>query len=143
MFPTESKPIIHNTGAFSLQPRSISVLMVQTLMELDAQHIYALDAHDDLPFRSYSFSCLPHNLPKYPKLLSIPILSTAYDRVHISRTPVSATLNAFEIESTEVSNMSWTTTAKSQDSTKNSSTELPTILPESNIQPEHHVSKSP
>ena len=46
---TESNPIICNAEAFYLQPRSISVIMVQTSTELDTQQIYTPDASDDLP----------------------------------------------------------------------------------------------
>ena len=49
MLSTDRKPIIHNAGASNLQPRSISVITVQTPIELNTQHIYALDASNDLP----------------------------------------------------------------------------------------------
>ena len=47
-------------------------------------------------------------------------------------------LNPIETESTEVSNISWTKTEKTQDGIRNSPTELPTITPESSFQPEHY-----
>ena len=46
---TDTKPIIHNAGAFFLQPRGISVITVQTPTELNTQHIYTPHASDDLP----------------------------------------------------------------------------------------------
>ena len=47
---------------------------------------------------------------KYPKLLSIPILNTAHDAVHVSGTTMIGTLHPIEIKDIEVSNVSWTKT---------------------------------
>ena len=44
----DTKPIIHNVGAFYLQPRSIPVITVQMPTELNTQHIYALDTSNYL-----------------------------------------------------------------------------------------------
>ena len=77
---------------------------------------------------------------KYPKLLSIPRLNTTYDRVWIPTATVIGTLDPVEIESTKVSNISWTKTGTSQDDMRNSPTELPTIPPESRFQLEHNES---
>ena len=78
---TDSKQIIHNAGAFYLPPRSILVVNIQTPTELDTQHIYTLDTSDDLPLGLIPLA-VDHKINHiYPKLLSIPILNTAYDRV--------------------------------------------------------------
>ena len=112
---------------FCLQPGSILVITVQNPTELDTQHIYTLNASNDLPL-GLIFLVVDHNIDhKYPKSLSILILDTAYDRFWIPRAAVIGTLNPVEIESIEVNNISWTTAEKSQDSMKDSSTELPTI----------------
>ena len=127
MYSAESKPIIHNAGAFHLQPRSISVIMIQTPTALDTQHIYQLDTSDNLPLGLIPLA-VDHKINhKYPKSLSIPILNTAYDTVWISRATVISTLNPVEIKSSKVSSMSWTTTEKLQDSTRNSLTILQII----------------
>ena len=136
-----SKPIICKTGTYYLQPGSISVIMVQTPIELDTQHIYDLNASNDLPL-GVIFLVVDDKIDhKYPKSLRIPILKTPYDRVYISRATVTSILNPSETKSTKVSNISWTKIEKSQDSITNSSTELPTIPPESSFQPEHNESK--
>ena len=55
--------------------------MVQTQTELDTQHIYTPDSSPDLPLGLVSLA-FDHKIDhKYSKLLSIPILNTAYDRV--------------------------------------------------------------
>ena len=77
---------------------------------------------------------------KYPKSLSIPILNTTHDRVHIPTVTVIGTLHPVETESNEISNISCTTTEKLQDSMRNSSTKFLIIPPESSFQPEHHKS---
>ena len=97
-------------GEINLQAVSISVIMFQTPNELDEQHIYVLDASDDLPLGLIPLAVDHKNDPKYPKLLSIPVMNTTY-----------------EIESTKVSKTSWNKSEESHDSMKNSSTELPTI----------------
>ena len=75
---------------------------------------------------------------EYPKLLSIPICNTAWDRVHVPKATVFSTLDPTDIESTKVSNISWTKTEKLQDDIRNSPTELPTMPPESSFQPEQN-----
>ena len=72
---------------------------------------------------------------------SIPILNTAYDKVHIPRATLIGVLHPAEVESNEVSNISWTTTQQLQDGTKNKSTELPNLPLELSFQPEDHKSK--
>ena len=64
-----------------------------------------------------------------------------YDTFSVPRTTMFGTLNQIEIESTEVSNISWTKTEKSQDDIRNSPTELQTIPLETNFKPEHDISK--
>ena len=108
---------------------------------LNTQHIYALDANNDLLFGLIPLA-VDHKINHtYPKSLCIPILHTAYDSVHVPRTIMFGTLNPTEIDSTEVSNISWTKTEKSQNNIRNRPTELPTIPPESSFQPEHNNSK--
>ena len=51
----------------------------------------------------------------------------SYDTICIPRASVFGTLNPIEIESTEVSNMSWTKKEKTQDDIRNSPTKLPLI----------------
>ena len=125
MSSTDSKPITCNVGAFYLQPRSISVIMIQTPTDLNTQCIYALNT---------SLAVYHKINHKYPKSLSIPILNTTYNRVCIPRATVFSTLNPIEIESTEVSNISWTKKERSQDYIRNSPTELPTIPTGSSFQ---------
>ena len=55
---------------------------------------------------------------KYPKLLSIPILNTMYENVCTPKATVNGILHPVEVESNEVSNISWTTTEQLQDRTK-------------------------
>ena len=69
------KPIIQNAGAFYLQPRCMSIITVQTPMDLNSQHFYELDTSDDLLDGLIPFSQkVNHN---YHKLLKIPILNTS------------------------------------------------------------------
>ena len=74
-----SKQIICNAEVFYLQPRSISVLKALTPTVLDTQNIYSLDASNGLPLGLIPVP-VDHKIGhKYPKLLSIPILNTAYN----------------------------------------------------------------
>ena len=66
------------------------------------------------------------------------MLNTAYNRVHVPRATVFGTLNIIDIESTEVSNISWIKMDKSKDDIRNSPMELPKIPWESSFQPEHN-----
>ena len=92
-------------GGLHLQTRRISVITVQIPVELKTQHIYQLNAGD------YLLLCLiplavDHRIHhKYPKMLSIPILITAYDAVHITRTTMIGILHPIEIEDIEVSDI--------------------------------------
>ena len=124
----QHQPIIHNAGTFYLQPRSISVKTVQTPSELNTQHIYAFNASNNLPLGIIP-SAVNHKIShKYPKSLSLPVLNTAYDRVCIPRATVFGTLNLIEIESTEVSNISWTKTEKITRPHHKLSNRIPNIL---------------
>ena len=110
----DTKPIIHNPGAFFPQPKSISVITIQTPTEFNPQHIYALDTSNDLPLGLLPLA-VDHKIShKYLKSLSNPIPKTACDRVHVPRAILFSTLNPIEIKSTEVSNISWTKTGNSQ-----------------------------
>ena len=97
-----------------------------------------LDASDDLPLGIIPLVVDQKINHKYPKLLSIPILNITCNRVHIPRATVFGMLNPIEIESIEVSNISWTKTKKSQDDIRNSQMELPTIPPELSFQWENN-----
>ena len=108
--------------------------MVQTPTELDTQCIYALDTSDDLPLALLPL-VVDHKINhKYPKLLCKPILITSYDRAHVPRATGFSVLNVIEIESTKVSNISWTKTRTSQHDMRSNPTELPTIPPETSFQ---------
>ena len=138
---TDTKPIICNAGAFYLQPRNISVITVQTTNQSNTQHIYALNISNDLPSGLIHLVSDHKVNHKYPVSLSIPILYTTYTRVCVLRSTVFGTLNPIAIESTEVSNVSWTKTEKAQDEIRNSPTELQAIPRESSFQPECNISK--
>ena len=76
-----AEPLIHNAGAFYLQPRHIAVIVVRTPTELDTQHIYVLDVSDYLHLGLIPL-VVDHKINhKYLKSLSRPILNTEYDRV--------------------------------------------------------------
>ena len=101
-----------------LKPRNISVIMVKAPTELDTQHIYTLITSDDLPLGLILLAD-DHKIDhKYSKSLCIPILNTAYHKVHISRTTGIGALHPVEVESNEVSNILWTTIEQLPDSTK-------------------------
>ena len=139
MSSADSKPIIHNAGAFCLQPRGISVIVVQTTPELDTQHISILDTSSNLPLGIIPL-VIEHNIDhKYPKSLGIPILNTAYDRVCTPRATVTSTLCPVKIECNGVSNISWTTTENGKPA-QEIATEFLIIPPESSFQLEHHKS---
>ena len=115
--------------------------MVQPPTELDTHHIYALVSCNDLPLVLILLA-VDHKIDhKYPKSLSIPIFNTAYNGVYIPRATVICALNPAEVESTEIINISCMKTERSQDDMRNSSTELPTIPPESSFQPEYNELK--
>ena len=83
--------------------------MVWAPTELDMQQIYTLNTTDDLPLGLIP-SMTDHKIDhKYPKYLSVPILNTTYC---IPRATVIDILYPFEIESTQVSSISWTTVEK-------------------------------
>ena len=136
---SDAKAIIHNVGALWLQPRSLSVIKVQAPTELDTQHIHQLNASDDL--LSYIIPQADgHRIhDKYPKFLSMVILNTAYDAVHIPKTNVIGTWYPIEIENIEVSNVLWIKTENW--STKNSTADLPVMLSESCLKTEQSNSK--
>ena len=112
MFLTDKETIIHNAGAFYLQSRGISVTTVHTPTEVNTQHIYALDASDDLPSGLIPLVVDHFINHTYPKSLSILTPNTKYDRVCIPKATVFSMLNSNEIEITEVSNISWTKIGK-------------------------------
>ena len=120
---TDTKPIICNEGAFYLQPRSIAIITAQTPTELNIQHIYALNTSNYPPLGPLPLA-VDHKInQKYPKSLSIPILNTTYNRACILKATVFSALNPIEIEITEVSNIAWTKTEKSQENMR----KIPTI----------------
>ena len=63
--------MIWNTGSFNLQPKSISVITVQTPTELNTKHTYAFDASDDLPLGHIPLSVVHKINHKYQKSLNI------------------------------------------------------------------------
>ena len=66
----DTKPIIHNARALCLQPRGISVLTVKAPMELSTQHIYKLNASNNLPLGIISLAGDYYKINhKYPKSL--------------------------------------------------------------------------
>ena len=86
-------PIVQNSGALTLPPRSILVISVQAPMELNIKHLYQLDAIDDLPSGIIPLS-VDHKIGhKYPKLLKIPLLNTEHNIVHIPRNTITGKLN--------------------------------------------------
>ena len=97
--------IIHNAGALHLPLRSISIIPVQAPTKLNTQHIYQLNTSDDLPSTLIPLAADHRIHHKHPKLLSISILNTAYDTVHIPGTTMTGTLYLIEIEDIEVSNI--------------------------------------
>ena len=95
---------------------------------------------DDLPLGLIPLA-VDHKINhKYQRLLSIPTLNTACDRVNIPKATVISTLNPVETESTEISNISLTKTERSENDMRKSSTELPAMPPESSFQPVHNES---
>ena len=120
---TDSKAIINSAGKFYLQP-SISVIIVQTAAELKIQHIYALNASDDLSSGHIPLVADHKINYKYPKSLITPILNTTYYRVYIPRATLFGTLNSIDTDNTKFSNILWTKTENSQDDIRNNPTEL-------------------
>ena len=84
---SKTEPIIQNVRTLQLPPRSILVIAVQSLTELNTKHIYQLKASDDLPSGLISLAVNHRIHDKYQKLLNIPQLNTDYDTVHIPRKP--------------------------------------------------------
>ena len=99
------EPIICNAGAIQKPLRSISIIAVQAPTELNTHHIYQLSTSDDLPSGLILLAVYDRIHHKYPNLLSIPLLNTAYDTVHVLRKTVLGTLNPIDIKNIEVSNI--------------------------------------
>ena len=79
------EPIVQNTGALTLAPRSISVISVQVPTKLNLKHLYQPDAADDLPSGIIPLA-VDHKIDhKYPKLLKIPLCNTEYNTIYILR----------------------------------------------------------
>ena len=70
---------------------------------MNKQHIYQLNAGDDLLSGLIPLAVDHRIHHKYPKLLSVPLLNTAYDTVYIPRKTVIGTSHPLEIEDIEVS----------------------------------------
>ena len=82
---SNTEPTIQNSGAFILQPRSISIISVQGATELNTWHLYQLNAADDLPSGNIPLA-VDHKIGhKYPKLLKITLLHTKHNTLHIWR----------------------------------------------------------
>ena len=99
---TEATPISHNARTFYLQPRSISVLIVQAPTELNTQHIYALNASGNPPSGLIPLAVDNKIKHKYPNALNIPIHNTEFGRICIARATVLSILNPIEIEIIDV-----------------------------------------
>ena len=135
---SNTEPIVQNAGAFTLPPRSISVISIQAATELKTKHLYQLDTVDDLPLGIIPLA-MNHKIDKYPKLMKVPLLNTEQDTVHIPRKTVIGSLQPIEVEDFEVSNISWTTYGTAD--TTNILTELPSLPPESSIQSQCNITK--
>ena len=109
--------------------------MVQAPTEPNIKHIYQLNASDNLPSGTLSLA-VDHRIDhKYPKLLNISLLSTEYDAVHVPRKTVIGKLQRSEMESIEISSVSWT---NENSKTPVSPVELLTMPPESSFQLEQN-----
>ena len=64
-------PIVENAGALQLPLRSISVTAIQAPTELNTQHIYQLNASDDLPLGLILLAVNQRIHHKYTELLNI------------------------------------------------------------------------
>ena len=79
--PKLTKLIVQNTGAFYLQPRSVSVITVQAPMELKPQQIYDLNTSNDLLDGLILLAIHHKTNHKYHKLLNTSVLNASYNRV--------------------------------------------------------------
>ena len=79
------EPTVQNAGALELPSRSISVIAVQAPTELNTQHIYQLNASDDLLSGIIPLAVNHRIHEKYQKMLEIFLLNTEHDTIHILR----------------------------------------------------------
>ena len=104
------------------------------------EHLYQLDATDELLSGILPLA-VNHKIDyKYPKLLKIPLLNTEHNTVHILIKTVIGTLQPVN-KDFEVSNISCTTDGTAD--TTSSSIELSFMLPKSSFQLEHSNTKHP
>ena len=73
---TITKPILQTAGAFYLQPRSISIIIVQAPINLEPQCICEFSTSNDLPLGLIPLAVNHKINHKYPKLLNTYILNT-------------------------------------------------------------------
>ena len=75
--PKVTRPFIQTAEAFSLQPRSVSVITVQAQTKEKLQCIYELNMSNDL-LDGLTPLAVDHKIDhKYPKQLNIPVLITS------------------------------------------------------------------
>ena len=133
-------------GTHSLECRSTYITTKKHICNINtgtnwAKHKTSLPArHYWWPtIRHYSLA-VDHKIDhRYPKLLKISLLNTENNTVQIPWKPIIGNLQSIEVEDFEISNISWTTEGTAD--TTNIPTELPSMLPESSVQPEHNNAK--
>ena len=108
-----------------LPARSISVISVQVLTELNTSHFYQLDATDNLPSGIIPLP-VDHKIDhKYPTLLKVPLLNAEHNTVYIPRKTITGKL--LHVADFKVRNILWTTNGIP--STTGKPMELPCIPP--------------
>ena len=104
---TVTNLMVWNAGAFYLQPSSMSIITIWAPTKLKPQYIYKQSTSDDLLLGLIPLAVHHRINHKYPKLLSIPILNMAYNKIYIPRSTVFNMLKPIEIENSEISRVLW------------------------------------
>ena len=92
------EPIVQNSGALILQPRTISVISGQAPTKVNTKYLYQLYATDDLPSGIIPLA-VEHKIDhRYPRLLKIPLFNTKHNAVHIPRKTIIGNLWPIEVE---------------------------------------------
>ena len=117
------RPIVWNSGALTLPPRSISVISVQSPTDIGTKHLYQLDAADDLPSGIIPLAVGHKIHHKQPKLFKIPLINTQHSSVCNLRKTIIGNLQPIDVADFEVNSISWMTYGTAN--TTNSPTELP------------------
>ena len=102
-----TKPMFLNTEACYLKPRSVSIITVQAPTELKPQNIYKLTTSEDLLGWLIPLAAEHKVNHKYPKLLSICVLNTSYDRVYVPRLMVFGMLKPLDTENAQTNKVFW------------------------------------